>query len=118
MKPAYDRVAAWLEEDGKNASADTAGRVGAAGRRRTTTTRRSSCRRRRTMTADEIHALGLSEVARLRAAMEAIKAQVGFKGTLNEFFAFMRTRSRSSTSPTPTRGAPRTSRSPRSISAT
>jgi uncharacterized protein (DUF885 family) len=42
------------------------------------------------MTADEIHALGLSEVARIRAEMEAIKARVGFTGPLNEFFAFMR----------------------------
>ncbi|RMB62762.1 DUF885 domain-containing protein [Dokdonia sinensis] len=38
------------------------------------------------MTADEIHNLGLSEVARIRTEMEKVKAQVGFKGTLQEFF--------------------------------
>jgi prolyl oligopeptidase len=39
----------------------------------------------------DIHALGLKEVARIRAEMEAIKTQVGFSGTLNEFFTYMRT---------------------------
>lgn len=43
------------------------------------------------LTADEIHAIGLKEVARIRAEMEKIKAEVGFRGTLGEFFAFMRT---------------------------
>jgi uncharacterized protein (DUF885 family) len=43
------------------------------------------------MTPDEIHELGLSEVARIRAGMEAIKTQVGFTGTLAEFFNHLRT---------------------------
>lgn len=34
---------------------------------------------------EEIHALGLKEVARLNAEMEKVKIQVGFKGTLKEF---------------------------------
>ncbi|MFT5931056.1 MAG: hypothetical protein ACI93G_000129 [Hyphomonas sp.] len=42
------------------------------------------------MTADEIHELGLVEVARIRGDMEAIKASVGFEGTLNEFFTMLR----------------------------
>ncbi|MCI4567079.1 DUF885 domain-containing protein [Lysobacter sp. CFH 32150] len=41
--------------------------------------------------AEEIHAIGLKEVARIRAAMEKIKDEVGFKGTLGEFFTFLRT---------------------------
>ena len=44
------------------------------------------------MTADEIHELGLSEVARLRSEMERIKQQVGFKGDLNAFFEHVRNR--------------------------
>jgi uncharacterized protein (DUF885 family) len=46
------------------------------------------------MTADEIHELGLAEVARIHAEMEAIKRQVGFEGTLQEFFASLRGNSR------------------------
>ncbi|MGI4819642.1 MAG: DUF885 domain-containing protein [Janthinobacterium lividum] len=37
-------------------------------------------------TPAEIHALGLREVARLRAEMERVKTELGFKGTLREFF--------------------------------
>ena len=37
------------------------------------------------MQPDEIHDLGLKEVARLNAEMEKVKNQVGFKGTLKEF---------------------------------
>ncbi|HVR40163.1 MAG TPA: DUF885 family protein [Thermoanaerobaculia bacterium] len=43
------------------------------------------------LTPDEIHALGLSEVKRIRAEMERIKEQTGFKGSLAEFFEFLRT---------------------------
>jgi len=41
-------------------------------------------------TPEEIHALGLREVARLRAEMERMKVQLGFKGTLREFFESLR----------------------------
>ncbi|WP_413999979.1 DUF885 domain-containing protein [Flavobacterium sp. W1B] len=43
-------------------------------------------------TPEEIHKLGLQEVARLNAEMEKIKTQVGFKGTLLEFFDEVRNR--------------------------
>ncbi|MEL7232631.1 MAG: DUF885 domain-containing protein, partial [Pseudomonadota bacterium] len=43
------------------------------------------------MTADEIHDLGLAEVARIHDEMEAIMQQVGFEGTLQDFFEFTRT---------------------------
>ncbi|HWH18829.1 MAG TPA: DUF885 domain-containing protein [Allosphingosinicella sp.] len=41
--------------------------------------------------ADEVHSLGLGEVARIRGQMEAIKNEVGFKGTLQQFFDHLRT---------------------------
>lgn len=44
-----------------------------------------------TMTPEEIHQLGLSEVARIRTEMEAVKAEVGFKGDLLAFFDHVRT---------------------------
>jgi len=42
------------------------------------------------MNPDEIHELGLKEVARLKAEMEKVKEQVGFKGTIVEFFDHVR----------------------------
>jgi uncharacterized protein (DUF885 family) len=42
------------------------------------------------MTADEIYNLGLSEVTRIQDEMEAIKTEVGFTGTLQEFFTNIR----------------------------
>lgn len=44
------------------------------------------------MTADEVFALGKSEVDRISAEMEAIKTQVGFKGDLKAFFDHLRQR--------------------------
>jgi uncharacterized protein (DUF885 family) len=43
------------------------------------------------LTADYVHNLGLSEVARIRGEMEAVKQRAGFQGTLAEFFNFVRT---------------------------
>ena len=43
------------------------------------------------LSPDAIHKIGLSEVKRIRAEMEAIKTKVGFKGGLHEFFEFLRT---------------------------
>ena len=43
------------------------------------------------LTADQIHRIGLAEVARIQAEMETIKAQVGFTGSLQDFFVFLKT---------------------------
>jgi uncharacterized protein (DUF885 family) len=43
------------------------------------------------LTAEEIHATGLAEVARIRGEMEAIKRKVGFEGDLQAFFKHLRT---------------------------
>lgn len=42
------------------------------------------------LTAQEIHDIGLAEVARIHDEMRAIMKQVGFEGSLQEFFEFMR----------------------------
>lgn len=93
MKPAYDRVGAWLAADRGNASAspqgagalpDGAAYYQAMLRQQTTTD----------MTADQIHALGLSEVARIRGEMEVLKGKIGFSGTLEAFFVELRTNDR------------------------
>ena len=43
------------------------------------------------LTADEIHEIGLSEVARIQDEMRSIMMQVGFDGTLKAFYEFLRT---------------------------
>lgn len=43
------------------------------------------------LTADYLHELGLSEVARILEGMEGVKEEVGFEGTLQEFFENLRT---------------------------
>jgi len=40
---------------------------------------------------EEIHQLGLSEVARIHSEMERVREQVGFTGTLQQFFEHLRT---------------------------
>jgi len=89
FKPAYDKVIAWSEEDLPNAAVNASGvcTTHANGKayyeyqlRQMTTTN---------MTADEIHALGLKEVERIKGEMTALKDQVGFKGDLNAFFSFI-----------------------------
>jgi len=90
MKPAYDRLSAWLTADRANVAADPKGAGSlpdgaayyAAMLRDETTT---------DMTAEQIHELGLSEVKRIRGEMEVLKAKIGFAGSLEEFFVFMRT---------------------------
>jgi uncharacterized protein (DUF885 family) len=43
------------------------------------------------LTAQQIHDMGLREVARIKAEMEATKERAGFTGSMAEFFHFMRT---------------------------
>jgi uncharacterized protein (DUF885 family) len=70
----YPEVGAWQMPDGAEMYAFEA-------RRYTTTT----------LTPKEIHEIGLSEVKRIRAEMEAIIKQVGFQGSLQDFFKYLRT---------------------------
>ena len=43
------------------------------------------------LTPDAIHQIGLKEVARIRAEMDAVIREVGFKGSFGEFLEFLRT---------------------------
>ena len=43
------------------------------------------------LTAQQVHDIGLAEVKRIRSEMERVKAEAGFKGTLAEFFTYLRT---------------------------
>ena len=86
--PAYTRLADFIEKDYLPVSRTTVGWTdlpdGQAWYRwriRSATTM--------DMPAEEIHQLGLSEVARIRGEMLAVKNQVGFKGDLDAFFTFL-----------------------------
>ena len=88
VKPAYESLIAYLTAQEKQAGTDDGVwrfKDGEAfynmALERTTTTK---------MTAEEIHQLGVAEVARIHDEMKAIMQKVGFKGDLQAFFAFMR----------------------------
>ncbi|MEN5114233.1 DUF885 domain-containing protein [Brevundimonas diminuta] len=88
--PAYDQWRVFLRERYLPTATDGAGlwamkdgaRVYAADLVRHTTT---------TMSAEEIHRLGVSEVARIRAEMEESRKAAGFTGDLPAFFEHIRT---------------------------
>ncbi len=44
-----------------------------------------------TISAEEVHQIGLKEVARIKAEMQQIINEVGFKGSFSEFLTFLRT---------------------------
>ena len=88
-KPAYERLIGWLEEDIKN-TAEIGTGVSALPNGEAYYNERLASHTTTNMTADEIHQLGLSEVARIRAQMEAIKESVGFEDDLVTFFASLR----------------------------
>jgi uncharacterized protein (DUF885 family) len=86
--PAYARLADFFERDYLPAARTTVGwsdlpdgRAWYAWRIHGATTM--------TLSADEIHELGLREVARIRGEMLAVKDQVGFKGDLDAFFKYL-----------------------------
>ncbi len=70
----FDQVGAWQMPDGQE--------MYAARARRFTTT---------DLTPQQIHEIGLKEVARINAEMQQVMDQTGFKGTRQEFFNYLRT---------------------------
>ena len=89
VKTAYEEVAAWLRDDRELASEEAQG-VWALPDGEAFYNYRLAQMTTVELTAEEIHQIGLDEVARIQAEMEAIKQQVGFDGSLQEFFTFMR----------------------------
>ena len=88
MRPAYQRMISTLTAQAKRAGtddgiwrfADGAEQYKALLKYYTTTD----------LDGDQIHALGLAQVARIHGEMSAIKERVGFAGTLPAFFAHIR----------------------------
>ncbi len=88
--PAYRRLHDFIVDDYLEASRDTVGLYAlpqgeewyAYNVRRITTTE---------LTPEEIHQIGLDEVARIHAEMRGVMEEVGFEGDLNDFFDFLNT---------------------------
>lgn len=74
LPASFEEVGCWQRPDGQQMYA-------ALARKFTTTT----------LTPGQIHGIGLLEVSRIRAEMEAIQKQVEFDGTFQEFLSFLRT---------------------------
>ncbi len=89
FKPSYDALITWMETDMPNADVIATG-VWKLPEGREFYAERLAYATTTDMTPDEVHQLGLDEVARIRGEMEAIKDEVGFGGTLQEFFTFVR----------------------------
>ncbi|WP_193163045.1 DUF885 domain-containing protein [Microbulbifer hainanensis] len=90
FKPSYDAYIAWLKADRNNASKEAKG-VSSLPNGAAYYQNRLAYYTTLDLTADQVHQIGLDEVARIRKEMETIKDQVGFKGSLQEFFNFIRT---------------------------
>lgn len=86
---AYQTVLAWLEEDKANAS-DQAQGVWALPNGEAYYNHQLAQMTTLDLTADEIHQIGLEEVERLLGEMEAVKNEIDFAGSLQEFFDFVR----------------------------
>ena len=89
VRPAYQRVIAHMQAQGKQAgSGDGIWRFSQGAQQYQallgyyTTTN---------LTPDQVHDLGLQQVARIHAEMTQLKDRVGFKGSLQDFFKHMRT---------------------------
>ncbi len=87
--PAYERVIAWAEAEKAKIPEVSTGLVSQPNglayynfllANQTTTN----------LTAEEIHQIGLTDVARLRSEMEAVKELAGFTGPLQDFFVMLR----------------------------
>lgn len=89
LQPAYERLIAWQQADKVNATAQAQG-VSALPNGTAYYNQRLANQTTTTLTADEIHNIGLAEVTRLKNEMEVVKDAFGFTGTLQEFFVFLR----------------------------
>lgn len=86
--PAYSRIANFMQDEYLAAARDSVGLLGlpngdawyAHNVRSITTT---------DLTPDEIHQIGLDEVARIHGEMRSVMEYIGFEGSLQEFFKYV-----------------------------
>lgn len=90
VNPAYLRLRTFLAEEYLTAAREAVGlsaMKGGSGLYRRLILRHTTL----PLSPDEVHTLGLAEVARIQREMEAVKARLGFTGTLAAFFQHIRT---------------------------
>ncbi len=88
MLPAYARLHAYIRDEYLAKCRETAG-IGALPGGKEAYAYSVRAMTTTNLAPEEIHQLGLKEVTRIRAEMDAVQAQVGFKGTLADFLAFV-----------------------------
>ena len=86
VKPAYEKLIVFLEGQSKRANDDADVWKFPDGANFYT----SALRLTTNLSADQIHEIGLKEVACIHGEMTKIKDKIGFKGDLQAFFKFMR----------------------------
>ena len=89
LKPSYENLISFMQADIVNTSEEAQG-ASSLPNGDAYYANQLAIRTTTDMTADEVHQLGLSEVARIRAEMEELKQKAGFEGTLQEYFAYIR----------------------------
>jgi uncharacterized protein (DUF885 family) len=89
LLPAYQKLISWLQRDLPNTDTEARGVYALPNGRAYYSSQLAASTTTR-LTAAEIHQLGLAEVVRIREEMEEIKQQIGFEGTLEQFFDFIR----------------------------
>jgi uncharacterized protein (DUF885 family) len=88
--PSYQALVSWFKDDIKNTDAQAHG-VGSQPNGKAYYDYQLKVSTTTSLTADQIHQIGLDEVERITKEMEAIKNQVGFKGDLQAFFKYLKT---------------------------
>ena len=89
FQPALEKVAQWHSSDRENVT-DLAQGAWSLPEGAAYYQQRLAVMTTLPLTADEIHELGLREVARIQDEMREIQKQVNFQGSFNEFLTFMR----------------------------
>ena len=89
VSPAYEEIIAWADADRANSDEIATG-VWNLPDGPAYYTERLAANTTTAMTSDDIHELGITEVDRIHAEMVEIMRQVGYDGTLVEFFASLR----------------------------
>ena len=89
LQPAYENLITWAEAERAKAPEVNTG-IGGQENGKAFYEHRLWTQTTTRLTADEIHEIGLAEVARLRGEMDEIRLEVGFDGDLKAFFDMLR----------------------------